>query len=59
MFKKEPTPREVARSTQRDLGRNVRDVEREIAALRREEQKLIKVGGQRGGMWGSHWHAFL
>ncbi|PSC73754.1 vacuolar sorting-associated 2-like protein 3 [Micractinium conductrix] len=42
LFKKEPTPREVARSTQRDLGRNVRDVEREIAALRREEQKLIK-----------------
>ncbi|KAL4431015.1 hypothetical protein ABPG75_006271 [Micractinium tetrahymenae] len=42
LFKKEPTPKELARSTQRDIGRNVRDLDREIASLQRDEQKLIK-----------------
>lgn len=42
LFKKEPTPREVARSSQRDINRNSRDIEREIASLKREEQKLVK-----------------
>lgn len=31
----------MARSSQRDVNRNVRDIEREIAALKREEAKLV------------------
>lgn len=39
-----PTPKEQLRSSQRDISRNVRDLERELATLKREEQKLVKVG---------------
>ncbi|EFN59444.1 hypothetical protein CHLNCDRAFT_138002 [Chlorella variabilis] len=42
LFKKEPTAKEVVRESQRNIGKNVRDIDREIASLRREEQKLIK-----------------
>lgn len=41
LFGKKPTPREVARDSKRDVQRNVRDVDREIATLRREETKLV------------------
>jgi hypothetical protein len=33
----------VVRESQRNIGRNVRDIDREIQALKREEVKLIKV----------------
>ncbi|KAI3433510.1 hypothetical protein D9Q98_003321 [Chlorella vulgaris] len=42
LFKKEPTAKEVVRESQRNIGRNVRDIDREIQALKREEVKLIK-----------------
>lgn len=50
LFKKEPTPQELARSTQRDIGRNVRDLDREIASLQRDEKKLILVSWEGGGL---------
>lgn len=41
LFKK-PTPREQLRESQRSIGHNVRDLERELAVLKREEAKLVK-----------------
>lgn len=41
LFKK-PDPRAQLRSSQREISRNVRDIEREILALQREEAKCVK-----------------
>lgn len=42
LFAKKPTVKEQVRTSQRDIGRSVRDIEKEVLALKREEQKLIK-----------------
>ncbi len=43
LFKKEPTAKEVVRESQRNINRTAVGIEREIASLKREEQKLIRV----------------
>ncbi|KAK9826201.1 hypothetical protein WJX81_007153 [Elliptochloris bilobata] len=42
LFKKKPTVKEQVRASQRDIGRNVRDLERELLSVDREEAKLVK-----------------
>lgn len=42
LFKK-PDPRAQLRTSQREVTHNVRDIEREVLALRREEAKTLKV----------------
>ncbi len=42
LFKK-PDPRAQLRTSQREVTHNVRDIEREVLALRREEGKTLKV----------------
>lgn len=44
LIPQKPTPKEQLRSGQRVIGRDVRDLERELAVLKREEAKLTKVG---------------
>ena len=54
LFKK-PDPRAQLRSSQREIGRNVRDIEREILALQREEAKCVrevKAAAAQGNMKG-------
>ncbi|KAK9811993.1 hypothetical protein WJX73_006903 [Symbiochloris irregularis] len=41
LFEKKPNVKEQMRSSQREIGRGVRDLEREILALKREETRLI------------------
>ncbi|PWZ53631.1 Vacuolar protein sorting-associated protein 2 3 [Zea mays] len=40
-FAKKPTPREVMRSSKRDLTNATRGIERDIASLQQEEKKLV------------------
>ncbi|GAB4817674.1 hypothetical protein N2152v2_004720 [Parachlorella kessleri] len=42
LFSKKPDVRETVKSSQRTIGRNVRDIERELLTLKREEQQLVK-----------------
>ncbi|KAK9820266.1 hypothetical protein WJX72_008298 [[Myrmecia] bisecta] len=42
LFAKKPTVKEQVRASQRELGHGVRDLERELVSLKREEAKLIK-----------------
>lgn len=41
LFKKKPDVKETVRSSQRGIQKGVRDLDREVLALKREEQKLI------------------
>ena len=45
LFSKKPDVRETVKSSQRTIGRNVRDIERELLTLKREEQQLVKQVG--------------
>lgn len=48
LFKK-PDPRAQLRASQREVNGNVRDIEREIQSLKREEAKCVKVGRHAAG----------
>lgn len=42
LFSKKPTVREQVKSSQRIIGANVRDLERELATLKRQEQQVVR-----------------
>ena len=46
---KKPTPKEQARSAQRDLRGNTRELDRELLQLKREEEALVKARARGGG----------
>ena len=46
---KKPTPKEQARSAQRDLRGNTRELDRELLQLKREEEALVKARARAGG----------